>query len=72
MSLIDAARAARTAADASTDPGDHMLALALAGAVDAAAREQLSQLQDEPDLEGLPPPEEEGHPSSVWILRSEN
>ncbi|HEX3284357.1 MAG TPA: hypothetical protein VHT50_06780 [Mycobacterium sp.] len=65
--LSDAARDARAAADVSLDPALHRVAAALEDAVAAAAREQLSELQPEPDLSGIPTPEEAGFVAEVPI-----
>ena len=54
VSLADKARAAREVADASIDPGDHAVAAALEAALDAEAREQLSELREEPDPDSFP------------------
>jgi hypothetical protein len=56
MSLSDRVREARELADRSLDPADHAYAAALEGAVDAAAREQLSELAPGPTHDGIPDP----------------
>jgi hypothetical protein len=56
MSLFDKARQARTHANVCADPGCHALAAALESALDAAAREQLSELREPADLTGIPDP----------------
>ncbi len=53
--LNDAAKEAREHADACTSPYCHRYAHALAGAMDAQSRGQLDQLDEEPELEGIPP-----------------
>jgi hypothetical protein len=72
MSLSDRARAARAAADCSTDRGVHAVANALEAAQRAEEDTLLADaLHQEPDLTGLSP-ESEGYPSEVWIQRTEN
>ena len=56
MSLSDAAKVTREHADACTDPGCHAVAHASQAAVHAESRQQLAELEPEPDLEGIPPP----------------
>jgi hypothetical protein len=67
MSLTDRAREAREHADACADPGCHALSAALAAALDAAARDQLTDLREEPDTTGIPAPVEAGFVAEIRV-----
>ena len=56
MSLYDRAREARAHADSCIEPSCHAAALAFEGAVAAEARQLMDQLNEEPDLSGIPDP----------------
>jgi hypothetical protein len=68
--LNDAARAAHEArekASMSTDPFDHAKANALDAVVDAEIRAIRDEGREEPDLTGIPTPEEAGYVSEIRI-----
>jgi hypothetical protein len=70
MSISDKARDARPIADETGNSGDVALAGALEATEAAAAREQLTDFDEEPDLSGIPSPENAGLPSHIRL--SEN